>query len=64
MRNRETGLVKIRMKTPGPGGNYAPGQFLRVDEAAALQLVEGGHAEYATLVEPVEPVKKPKKGGR
>ena len=35
------GVIKIRIRAPGPNNNHTPGQVLEVDPARAAALIEG-----------------------
>ena len=41
-------LVKLKMKTAGPNGNYKAGQTVTVDEQRAARLLADGDAEEYT----------------
>jgi hypothetical protein len=41
-------LVKLKMLTKGPNGNYQKGAVVTVDSERATILVKGKHAEVVT----------------
>lgn len=51
-------MIKLRMISTGPNGNYRIGQSITVDKKRADALIAGGHAEMwtpeTTSLEPTE----------